>query len=192
MPLHPHTPFDDLEPAAVLTAVEVAERIRVGARSVRRAVARRGGCRRVSASFATPSSTATSLAHPSAPVRTSRCPTLGYADAEDHVIGGSLLDTGCPQRGGTTGDAAQHRLGALAAIRLRRCGAERVSDDLLDVAAFAFRAFGQAVERPAIDGNRDGHRDVRVAGRDVDISSCERVVERVGSVVVNVGHVFHP
>jgi hypothetical protein len=25
-----------------------------------------------------------------------RCPALGYADAEDHVIGGSLLDTGCP------------------------------------------------------------------------------------------------
>jgi hypothetical protein len=24
------------------------------------------------------------------------CPALGYADAEDHVIGGSLLDTGCP------------------------------------------------------------------------------------------------
>ena len=40
MPHHPHTPFDDLEPAAVLTAVEVAERIRVDARSVRRAVAR--------------------------------------------------------------------------------------------------------------------------------------------------------
>jgi hypothetical protein len=28
MPLHPNTPFDDLEPAAVLTAMEVAERIR--------------------------------------------------------------------------------------------------------------------------------------------------------------------
>lgn len=40
MPHHPNTPFDDLEPAAVLTAVEVAERIRVDARSVRRAVAR--------------------------------------------------------------------------------------------------------------------------------------------------------
>jgi len=40
MPHHPHTPFDDLEPAAVLTAVEVAERIRFDARSVRRAVAR--------------------------------------------------------------------------------------------------------------------------------------------------------
>ncbi len=25
-----------------------------------------------------------------------RCPALGYADAEDHVIGGSLLDAGCP------------------------------------------------------------------------------------------------
>ena len=25
-----------------------------------------------------------------------RCPALGYADAGDHVIGGSLLDTGCP------------------------------------------------------------------------------------------------
>ncbi len=25
-----------------------------------------------------------------------RCPALGYADAENHVIGGSLLDTGCP------------------------------------------------------------------------------------------------
>ena len=25
-----------------------------------------------------------------------RCPALGYADADDHVIGGSLLDTGCP------------------------------------------------------------------------------------------------
>ena len=25
-----------------------------------------------------------------------RCAALGYADAEDHVIGGSLLDTGCP------------------------------------------------------------------------------------------------
>ena len=36
----PNTPFDDLEPAAVLTAAEVAERIRVDARSVRRAVAR--------------------------------------------------------------------------------------------------------------------------------------------------------
>ena len=36
----PDTPFDDLEPAAVLTAAEVAERIRVDARSVRRAVAR--------------------------------------------------------------------------------------------------------------------------------------------------------
>ena len=40
MPHHPDTPFDDLEPAAVLTAAEVAERIRVDARSVRRAVAR--------------------------------------------------------------------------------------------------------------------------------------------------------
>ncbi|MDP1846984.1 MAG: helix-turn-helix domain-containing protein, partial [Solirubrobacteraceae bacterium] len=40
MPLHPNTPFDDLEPTAVLTAVEVADRIRVDARSVRRAVAR--------------------------------------------------------------------------------------------------------------------------------------------------------
>lgn len=25
-----------------------------------------------------------------------RCPALGYADAEEHVVGGSLLDTGCP------------------------------------------------------------------------------------------------
>lgn len=25
-----------------------------------------------------------------------RCPALGYADADDHVIGGSLLDAGCP------------------------------------------------------------------------------------------------
>ena len=25
-----------------------------------------------------------------------RCPALGYADAENHVIGGSLLDTRCP------------------------------------------------------------------------------------------------
>ncbi len=33
---HPDTPFDDLEPTAVLTAAEVAERIRVDARSVRR------------------------------------------------------------------------------------------------------------------------------------------------------------
>jgi len=40
MPHHPNTPFDDFEPAAVLTAAEVAERIRVDARSVRRAVAR--------------------------------------------------------------------------------------------------------------------------------------------------------
>ena len=30
-----------------------------------------------------------------------------------------------------------------------------------------------------------------VAGRDVYLSPCERVVERVGSVVVNVGHAFH-
>ena len=28
-----------------------------------------------------------------------RCPALGYADAEDHVIGGSLLDTGGPNEG---------------------------------------------------------------------------------------------
>jgi len=27
-----------------------------------------------------------------------RCPALGYADAEDHVIGGSLLDTGPTRR----------------------------------------------------------------------------------------------
>ncbi len=40
MPLRPDTPFDGLETAAVLTAVEVAERIRVGARSVRRCGAR--------------------------------------------------------------------------------------------------------------------------------------------------------
>jgi len=38
VPHYPYTPFDDLEPAAVLTAAEVAERIRVDARSVRRAV----------------------------------------------------------------------------------------------------------------------------------------------------------
>ena len=25
-----------------------------------------------------------------------RCPALGHADAEDHVIGGSLLDAVCP------------------------------------------------------------------------------------------------
>jgi hypothetical protein len=37
-------------------------------------------------------------------------------------------------------------------VFLRRRGAECVGDDLLDVAAFAFRALGQAVERPAVDG----------------------------------------
>ncbi|WP_367401294.1 helix-turn-helix domain-containing protein [Paraconexibacter antarcticus] len=36
----PTTPFDDLEPSAVLTAQEVAARLRVDARSVRRAVSR--------------------------------------------------------------------------------------------------------------------------------------------------------
>ena len=77
---------------------------------------------------------------------------------------------------------------AAAVVLLRRRGAKCVGDDLLNVVAFAFRAFGQAVECPAVDGNRDGHRDVRFAGRDVDLSSCERLVERVGSVVVNVGH----
>lgn len=76
--------------------------------------------------------------------------------------------------------AARGRSGLL----LRRRGAESVGDDLLNVAAFAFRTFGQAVECPAVDGNRDGHRDVRVAGRGMDLSPCERV----GSVVVNVGH----
>jgi hypothetical protein len=38
------TPFDDLDPAAVLTAAEVAARIRVEAHSVRRAI-RRGEMR---------------------------------------------------------------------------------------------------------------------------------------------------
>jgi hypothetical protein len=39
-PREPRTPFDDLDPSAVLTAAEVAERIRVDPRSVRRAAAR--------------------------------------------------------------------------------------------------------------------------------------------------------
>ncbi|MEA2217958.1 MAG: hypothetical protein QOJ35_584 [Solirubrobacteraceae bacterium] len=60
-----------------------------------------------------------------------------------------------------------------AAVVLLRRGAECVGDDLLNVAAFACRAFGQAVECPAVDGNRDGHRDVRVTGRDAYLSPCE-------------------
>jgi hypothetical protein len=48
---------------------------------------------------------------------------------------------------------------AAAVVLLRRRGAECVGDDLLNVAAFAFRAFGQAVKCPAVDGNGHGHRD---------------------------------
>jgi hypothetical protein len=40
MPPQLRTPFDDLDPTAVLTAAEVAARMRVDARSVRRAAAR--------------------------------------------------------------------------------------------------------------------------------------------------------
>jgi len=40
MPAQPTTPFDDLDASAVLTAVEVAQRMRVDVRSVRRAAAR--------------------------------------------------------------------------------------------------------------------------------------------------------
>jgi len=40
MPDHVQTPFDDLEPQAVLYVAEVAERLRVDERSVRRAIER--------------------------------------------------------------------------------------------------------------------------------------------------------
>jgi len=72
---------------------------------------------------------------------------------------------------------------AAAVVLLGRRGAECVGDDLLNVAAFAFRAFGQAVECSAVDGNRDGPRDARVAGRDVDLSPSERVVERASGAL---------
>ena len=147
-----------------------------------------------------------------------RCPALGYADAEDHVIGGSLLEPAAPTRRnrGRRHSASCGRARREVVARPAETTASGVLIAQLPprrhvAAAIVFyaaaarmrrrrpaRCRGVRVPRVRSGGrasrrrrDRDGHRDVRVSGGDADLSPCEARRRTRRQRFVSVGRVFH-